>query len=129
MNRAARGRVVLLRGVCRSDVQVIFLERFDVAFAGAMGFDALGRCDGGGDCCDVRNLVFDRVLALNMFGTKTVLLICVVVFLMDPIRTDFLDLALLYSLMNFIGIVALLRFSEYGSFREEGAELGSKTNP
>ncbi len=60
--------------------------------------------------------VFDRVLALNMFGTKTVLLICVVGFLMD--RTDFLDLALLYSLMNFIGMVALLRFSEYGSFHE-----------
>ena len=40
--------------------------------------------------------VFDRVLALNMFGTKTVLLICVVCFLTD--RTDFLDLALLYSL-------------------------------
>ena len=63
--------------------------------------------------------IFDRVLALNMFGTKTVLLICVVGFLMD--RTDFLDLALLYSLMNFIGMVALLRFSEYGSFHEEGA--------
>ena len=58
--------------------------------------------------------VFDRVLALNMFGTKTVLLICVVGFLTD--RTDFLDLALLYSLMNFIGMVALLRFTEYGSF-------------
>lgn len=70
--------------------------------------------------------VFDRVLALNMFGTKTVLLICVVVFLMD--RTDFLDLALLYSLMNFIGMVALLRFSEYGSFRGEGAGNGSKAN-
>jgi multicomponent Na+:H+ antiporter subunit F len=67
--------------------------------------------------------VFDRVLALNMFGTKTVLLICVIGFLTD--RTDFLDLALLYSLMNFIGMVALLRFSEYGSFREEGAEIGS----
>ncbi len=67
--------------------------------------------------------VFDRVLALNMFGTKTVLLICVVGFLTG--RTDFLDLALLYSLMNFIGMVALLRFSEYGSFREEGAEIGS----
>lgn len=61
--------------------------------------------------------VFDRVLALNMFGTKTVLLICIVVFLVN--RTDFLDLALLYSLMNFIGMVALLRFSEYGSFRYE----------
>lgn len=70
--------------------------------------------------------VFDRVLALNMFGTKTVLLICVVVFLMD--RTDFLDLALLYSLMNFIGVVALLRFSEYGSFQEDGVGVGSEAN-
>jgi multicomponent Na+:H+ antiporter subunit F len=63
--------------------------------------------------------VFDRVLALNMFGTKTVLLICVVCFTMD--RTDFLDLALLYSLMNFIGMVALLRFSQFGGF---DAQLG-----
>lgn len=67
--------------------------------------------------------VFDRVLALNMFGTKTVLLICVAGFLSG--RTDFLDLALLYSLMNFIGMVALLRFSEYGSFREEQTPKGS----
>ncbi len=64
--------------------------------------------------------VFDRVLALNMFGTKTVLLICVVCFLTG--RTDFLDLALLYSLMNFIGMVALLRFSQYGSFATEGQD-------
>ena len=61
--------------------------------------------------------IFDRVLALNMFGTKTVLLICVAGFLTG--RTDFLDLALLYSLMNFIGMVALLRFSEFGEFGEE----------
>ena len=60
--------------------------------------------------------VFDRVLALNMFGTKTVLLICVVCFFMN--RTDFLDLALLYSLINFIGMVALLRFSQFGGFDE-----------
>jgi multicomponent Na+:H+ antiporter subunit F len=64
--------------------------------------------------------VFDRVLALNMFGTKTVLLICVVCFLTK--RTDFLDLALLYSLMNFIGMVALLRFTEYGSFSGDQIE-------
>lgn len=69
--------------------------------------------------------VFDRVLALNMFGTKTVLLICVVLFLMK--RTDFLDLALLYSLMNFIGMVALLRFSQYGSFRHEHNSSGGST--
>lgn len=65
--------------------------------------------------------VFDRVLALNMFGTKTVLLICVVSFVTD--RQDFIDVALLYSLMNFIGMVALLRFSQVGSFGEaEGDE-------
>lgn len=58
--------------------------------------------------------VFDRVLSLNMFGTKTVLLICVVSFLQG--RTDFLDLALLYSLMNFIGVVALLRFTTQRDF-------------
>ncbi|KLU01175.1 multiple resistance and pH regulation protein F [Rhodopirellula islandica] len=63
--------------------------------------------------------VFDRVLALNMFGTKTVLFICVVSFV--TARTDFLDLALLYSLMNFIGMVALLRFTQYRSFGEEPA--------
>ena len=61
--------------------------------------------------------VFDRVSALNMFGTKTVLLICVVGFLIG--RTDFLDLALLYSLMNFIGTVALLRYARYGTFGDE----------
>jgi len=66
--------------------------------------------------------VFDRVLALNMFGTKTVLLICVVCFTIK--RTDFLDLALLYSLMNFIGMVALLRFSQYGGF-DENAQVAA----
>jgi multicomponent Na+:H+ antiporter subunit F len=64
--------------------------------------------------------IFDRVLALNMIGTKTVLLISVVCFLTE--RNDFLDLALLYSLMNFIGMVALLRFSTYESFSDEGVE-------
>lgn len=60
--------------------------------------------------------VFDRVLALNMFGTKTVLLISVVSFLSG--RRDFLDLALLYSLINFVGMVALLRFTQYNSFSD-----------
>jgi len=55
--------------------------------------------------------VFDRVLAANMFGTKTVLLIAVSGFLFG--RPEFLDLALLYALMNFIGMIALLRFSKF----------------
>ena len=62
--------------------------------------------------------VFDRILALNMFGTKTVLFIAIVSFMLG--RTDYLDLALLYSLMNFIGMVAVLRFSKFGSFAGMG---------
>ena len=61
--------------------------------------------------------VFDRILALNMFGTKTVLLIAVIGFLTD--RPEFLDIGLLYTLMNFIGMVALLRFSKYGHFADQ----------
>ena len=59
---------------------------------------------------------FDRILALNAFGTKTVLLISVILFMIG--RPDFLDLAVLYSLMSFIGTVAVLRFSKYGHFDE-----------
>lgn len=64
--------------------------------------------------------VFDRILAVNMFGTKTVLLIAVFGFLTR--RSDFLDLAVLYALMNFIGVIAVLRFSEYGRFGQSDAE-------
>ncbi|MDX1393007.1 MAG: monovalent cation/H+ antiporter complex subunit F [Gemmatimonadota bacterium] len=69
--------------------------------------------------------VFDRILALNMFGTKTVLLISVIGFLTG--RPDFLDLALVYALMNFIGVIAVLKFSWYGHFgdSEEGSRAGS----
>ena len=52
--------------------------------------------------------VYDRVLAVNMFGTKTVLLLSVIAFLSG--RPDFLDLALAYALINFIGVLAVLHF-------------------
>lgn len=69
--------------------------------------------------------VFDRIVAVNMFGTKTVLLIAVIGFLTG--RPDFLDLALVYALMNFIGVIAVLRFAKYGHFGEleEDAEEDS----
>jgi len=52
--------------------------------------------------------IYDRVLAANMFGTKTVLLLSVIAFLYG--RPDFLDLALAYALINFIGVLAVLEF-------------------
>jgi multicomponent Na+:H+ antiporter subunit F len=52
--------------------------------------------------------VYDRVLAVNMLGTKTVLLLSIIAFLYG--RPDFLDLALAYALINFIGVLAVLEF-------------------
>lgn len=55
--------------------------------------------------------VFDRILALNMVGTKTMLLIAVLGFLTE--RPEFLDIALVYALINFIGTIAVLKFFRY----------------
>lgn len=66
--------------------------------------------------------VYDRVLAVNMFGTKTALLLSVIAFLYG--RPDFLDLALAYALINFIGILAVLKFvQDYAlRHRDDGEE-------
>lgn len=58
--------------------------------------------------------VFDRILAVNMFGTKAVLFIAVYAFFSG--RHDLLDIALLYSLLNFVGVIAALRLVERGKF-------------
>ena len=62
--------------------------------------------------------VYDRVLAVNAFGTKTVLMIAVLGFLAG--RPEFLDIALVYALINFIGTIAVLKFVRY-------ADLGKAT--
>ncbi len=54
--------------------------------------------------------VFDRVLAVNSFGTKTVVFLAILGFISG--RADFLDIALLYALMNFIATIAILKFIE-----------------
>ena len=61
--------------------------------------------------------VYDRVLSVNMFGTKTVLLLSVIAFLGG--RPDFLDLALAYALINFIGVLAVLEFFKSRTARRE----------
>lgn len=62
--------------------------------------------------------VWDRLLAANMFGTKTVLLIAVYGFLTE--RPEFLDLALIYVLINFVGQLAVLRFVQSGALAPPG---------
>lgn len=64
--------------------------------------------------------VYDRILAINMVGTKTVLLIAVFAVLSK--RTDMLDIALTYALINFIGVVAVLKLVEQGNFYTSGED-------
>ena len=62
--------------------------------------------------------LYDRILAVNMVGTKTVLLIAV--FAVVSERTDMIDIALMYALINFIGVVAVLKLVEQGNFHTSG---------
>lgn len=54
--------------------------------------------------------VYDRILAMNMFGTKTVLLIAVYGVFTDS--SSLVDLSIFYALINFIGVIAVLKFIE-----------------
>jgi multicomponent Na+:H+ antiporter subunit F len=64
--------------------------------------------------------VYDRILAVNMFSTKTVLLIALYGFLDG--RPEFLDIALVYALISFIGTIAALKFLRYGDLGRSGGE-------
>ena len=64
--------------------------------------------------------LYDRILAINGFGTATVLLIAVLGFVTG--RPDFLDIALLYALINFIGTLAVLKFFRHGDLGHSGDE-------
>lgn len=55
--------------------------------------------------------LYDRILAINMFGTKTVIFVALIGFLMG--RPQFLDIALFYALVNFVGTIAVLKLSHY----------------
>ena len=58
--------------------------------------------------------VFDRILAVNLFGTLTVVLIALLGFLID--RPEFLDIALVYALINFIGTIAVTKYCVFTNF-------------
>ncbi|MEX2296759.1 MAG: monovalent cation/H+ antiporter complex subunit F [Dongiaceae bacterium] len=55
---------------------------------------------------------YDRILAVNVHGTMTVVLIALAGFLVD--RPAFLDLSLVYALINFVGTLAALKFFKHG---------------
>lgn len=64
--------------------------------------------------------LYNRILAINTFGTKTVLFLTLVGFLAG--RPEFLDIALFYALVNFVGTVAVLKLSHYGEMYAQADE-------
>lgn len=62
--------------------------------------------------------VFDRTQAVNTAGTVAVLLLALIGFLTG--RPDFLDIAIVYGLLNVIGTIAVLKFFRYGDLGDPG---------
>ena len=57
--------------------------------------------------------LFDRLLAANIIGTTTVLFLVMYGYLTG--RTDLLDIAIAYILLNLIGTFAVLKYFRYGT--------------
>jgi multicomponent Na+:H+ antiporter subunit F len=68
--------------------------------------------------------LYNRILAINTFGTKTVLFVAVAGFLFG--RPEFLDIGILYALVNFVATIAVLRLTHYQELvsETEGGERG-----
>lgn len=54
------------------------------------------------------NTIFDRILAANLFSTQTIALVAVVAFVLK--NSGFIDVAIAYALLSFVGTIAFLRF-------------------
>ena len=65
--------------------------------------------------------LYDRVLAANSFGTKTVLFLLVFAAIVD--RQDAIDIALLYALINFVATIAIPKFFRYRSLEISLAQM------
>ncbi len=70
--------------------------------------------------------VFDRVLAANTIGTAAIMLLATRGFMLD--RPEFLDIGLVYALLNLIGTLAVLKWFRYGDLSlEEQKQEGEET--
>ncbi len=66
--------------------------------------------------------IFDRVIAGNTVGTLSVLLLAVMGYVFG--RPEFIDLAIIYALLNVIGTIAILKFFRYGDLGSDEEEAG-----
>lgn len=66
--------------------------------------------------------IFDRLQAANTVGTCAMLLLAVIGFLTG--RPEFLDLALVYGLLNIVGTIAVLKYVRQGDLGSAGDAQG-----
>ena len=64
--------------------------------------------------------LFDRALAANSVGTVAMLLLAVLGFVTG--RPEFLDLAIVYGLLNIIGTIAVLKYFRRGDLGDPGLD-------
>lgn len=64
--------------------------------------------------------IFDRALAANAVGTSAILLLSVLGFLTG--RPEFLDVGILYALLNIIATLAVLKYFRHGDLGHAGEE-------
>jgi len=69
--------------------------------------------------------VFDRALAGNAVGTATMMLLAIFEFISQ--RPEFVDLAIVYGLLNVIGTIALQKFFRYGDLGEPGGSEADRS--
>jgi len=62
--------------------------------------------------------VYDRIVGVNVFGTKTVLIVALITVISD--NYDLIDVALVYALINFITVVAVLKLSRMRDLAASG---------
>ncbi len=67
---------------------------------------------------------FDRLLAANSIGNGAILIVALYGFATE--RPDFLDLALTYALLNYVGVFAVLKFFRGGSLGDGTPEAASQ---
>lgn len=57
--------------------------------------------------------VENRLIAVNTVGTKTIILLVLIGFIFD--RSIFLDIAIIYAMINFIATLAIAKYLKGGS--------------
>jgi multicomponent Na+:H+ antiporter subunit F len=62
--------------------------------------------------------VFDRLLGAGAIGTKTIVIICIIGFQFHRIDM-FVDIALTYAILNFVGIIAIAKYFDTPGARHE----------